>query len=441
MMNNNTQICFSFQEKKTITINFNGGDITSDAGLLPIREYDEKIGFTQRLTEVISDKRQPYLIHHELTDLVRQRLYGIIASYEDANDSQYLRTDPVFLILTGHTLSDALASQPTISRFETSIIAREVVKLNRFLLTRYFERTKKRRRIIIDVDSTDDPCHGGQQLALFNGFYGQYMYHPLLFFDGTTGDLLGARLRPGNVHGSHRLGVELTRIVKGTQKRLHPRGIILRSDAAAASPHIYETAEKSGVDYLISLPANSVLKRKVAKIVRRVKRGYKETGEKVTQYTGFWYKAQSWDKRRRVVVKIEYDGTGLKVRFLVTSLRAGRACELFRLYGERGESENWIKEFKNNLNGDRLSCHGYVANAFRLLLFSCAYVLLHNFRSSVLKGTELARATIETIRLKLIKVGALVKATVRRVWFYLSSGWPFRPLFIQVCKNLGLDTS
>jgi len=441
MINNNTQICFSFQEKKTISVNFTGGAITSDAGLLPIREFDEKIGFTQRLTEVINDKRQPYLIHHELTDLIRQRLYGIIASYEDANDSQYLRTDPVFLILTGHTLSDSLASQPTISRFETSIIAREVVKLNRFLLIHYLERAKKRRRVIIDVDSTDDPCHGGQQLALFNGFYGQYMYHPLLFFDGTTGDLLGARLRPGNVHGSHRLGVELERIVKGIQEHLHPKGIILRSDAAGASPHIYEIAEKSKARYLISLPANSVLKHKVAKMVRRVKRGYKETGEPATQYTGFWYKARSWDKRRRVVVKIEYDGTGLKERFVVTSLRAGKAGELFRLYGERGQSENWIKEFKNNLNGDRLSCHGYVANAFRLLLFSCAYVLVHNFRASVLKGTELARATIETIRLKLIKVGALVKETVRRLWFYLSSGWPFRPLFIQVCKNLGFDTS
>jgi len=441
MINNNTQICFSFQEKKTITINFAGGNITSDAGLLPIRQYDEKIGFTQRLARIISDKRKPCLIHHDLTDIVRQRLYGIIAGYEDANDSQYLCNDPVFLTITGNRLSDSLASQPTISRFETSIIAREVVKLNRFLLDHYLNRAKKRRRVIIDVDSTDDPCHGGQQLALFNGFYEQYMYHQLLFFEGTTGDLLGARLRPGNVHGSHRLGVELERIVKGIQERLHPKGIILRSDAAAASPHIYETAEKSGVDYLISLPVNSVLKRRVAKIVRRVKRGYKETDEKVTQYTGFWYKAQSWDERRRVVVKIEYDGQELKERFLVTSLRTGKACELFRLYGERGESENWIKEFKNNLKGDRLSCHGYVANAFRLLLFSCAYVLVHNFRSSALKGTALARATIETIRLKLIKVGALVKETVRRLWFYLSSGWPFRPLFIQVCKNLGFDTS
>ena len=167
----------------------------------------------------------------------------------------------------------------------------------------------------------------------------------------------------------------------------------------------------------------------------------RETSEKVKHYTSFWYQARSWDRRRRVVVKIEYGDEGLNVRFLVTSFRTGKACELFRLYGKRGESENWIKEFKNNLKGDRLSCHGYVANAFRLLLVSCAYVLVHNFRASVLKGTELARATIETIRLKLIKVGAMVKETVRRLWFYLSSGWPFRPLFIQVCKNLGFDTS
>jgi hypothetical protein len=197
MINNNTQICFSFQEKKTITINFNGGNITSDAGLLPIREYDEKIGFTQRLAAIISDKRKPCLIHHDLADIVRQRLYGIIANYEDANDSQYLRHDPVFLTLCGHTLSDSLASQPTISRFETSIIAREVVKLNRFLLDHYIDRAQKRKRVMIDVDSTDDPCHGGQQLALFNGFYGQDMYHPLLFFDGTAGDLLGVRLAAG----------------------------------------------------------------------------------------------------------------------------------------------------------------------------------------------------------------------------------------------------
>jgi hypothetical protein len=172
-------------------------------------------------------------------------------------------------------------------------------------------------------------------------------------------------------------------------------------------------AEKSRVNYLISLPANSVLKQRVAKLVKRVTREYRETSEKVKHYTSFWYQARSWDRRRRVVAKIEYGAEGLHVRFLVTSFRAGKACELYRLYGKRGESENWIKEFKNNLKGDRLSCHGYVANAFRLLLFSCAYVLVHNFRASVLKGTELARATIETIRLKLIKVGALVKETVR----------------------------
>jgi len=445
MINNYTQICLSFQEGKIVTINFNGGNITSDAGLLPIREYDEKINFTAKVAQLFIDKRIPYLVDHKLIDLFQQRFYGIIAGYEDANDAQYLRIDPVFLAITKRDSSSPLATQPTISRFENSVLAKEVIMLNRFLLSHYIARAKRHKRgkerIIIDVDSTDDPCHGAQQMALFNGFYDQHMYHPLLFFDGESGELLSVRLRPGNVHGSHRITVDLKRLVEEIHKHLHTKEIILRSDAAAASPWVYRRAEGLRIDYLIGLPANSVLKRRVAWLVSKAKQVYKRKSKVVKYYTSFWYRAKSWRKRRRVLVKVEYNSKGLNLRFLVTSFRVGKAKDLFDLYEDRGASENWIKEFKNGLNGDRLSCHNYVANAFRLLFHSLAYVFISNFRTDVLKGTALARATIETIRLKLIKVGAVVKETVRRVWFQLSSGWPFQSIFIEVCNNLGFDTS
>lgn len=442
---NYTQISLSFQGAKIVTINFNGGNITSDAGLLPIREYDEKINFTSKVAQLLIDKRTPYLVDHQLIELVRQRLYGIIAGYEDANDAQYLRIDPVFLAITKRDSSKPLATQPTISRFENKVLAKEVIRLNRFLLDHYIARAKRHKRgkerIIIDVDSTADPCHGAQQLSFFNGFYDQHMYHPLLFFDGASGDLLSVRLRPGNVHGSHRMTVDLRRVVEELRRRLHTKQIIFRSDAAGASPYVYRVAEDLGIDYLIGLPANRVLKRRVAWLVSRAKQAYKRTGKAVKYYTSFLYRAKSWHKKRRVLVKIEYNEKGLNCRFLVTSFRVGVGKGLFDLYEDRGESENWIKEFKNGLKADRLSCHGYIANAFRLLLYSLAYVFIANFRADVLKRTELARATIETIRLKLIKVGAVVKETVRRIWFQLSSGWPFRPIFIQVCKNLCFDTS
>ncbi len=246
MTDNYTQISLSFQGGKIVTINFNGGNISSDAGLLLIREYDKKINFTPRVVQLLIDKRTSYLVDYKLIDLIRQRLYGIIAGYEDANDAQYLRLDPVFLAVTGRNKLMPLASQPTISRFENRVLAKEIISLNRFLLDHYITRAKRHKRgqerIIIDVDSTDDPCHGAQQLSFFNGFYGQHMYYPLLFFDGENGELLSVRLRPGNVHGSHRLAVELRRVV-----------------------------EELGVDYLIGLPGNSVLKRRVGWLVSRAK--------------------------------------------------------------------------------------------------------------------------------------------------------------------------
>lgn len=408
MINNYTQISLSFQEAKIITINFSGGNITSDTGLLPIREYDGKINFTQKAAQQLVDKRASHLVDHQLIELLGQRIYGIIAGYEDANDAQYLRFDPVFLAITNRDSSAPLASQPTISRFENNIAGREIVGLNHFLLRHYIARKKKQKgsnkRLLIDVDSTDDPCHGAQQLALFNGFYDQYMYHQLLFFDGDTGDLLSVRLRPGNVHGSHRLDVDLRRIVKELQKRLAPEEIVLRSDAAAAVPRIYRVLEDElGADYLIGLPMNSVLKRRVAWLVAKARREYKRCGKLVRYYTSFWYRARSWYKKRRVLVKIEYNEQGLNCRFVLTSFRVGKAKDLFDLYESRGASENWIKEFKNGLNAGRLSCCGYIANAFRLMLHSLAYVLVSNFRADVLKRTDLANATIETIRLKLIK--------------------------------------
>jgi hypothetical protein len=442
--NHYTQVCFSFQERRVITAQFSGGSITTDAGLLPIREYDERIRFTERASQILKEWRLSYLVDHELVDLLRQRLYGIIAGYEDTNDAALLRNDPTLITIRGRDdLETPLASQPTLSRFENMVSAREVAELNRFLLEHYLNRRVRHRpaEIIIDGDSTDDPAHGGQQLVLFNGFYGQYMYHPLFFFDGETGDLLGVRLRPGNVHGSHRLMVELTRIVKRLRARWPKVRLLFRSDAAAVGPKTYCQLEALEVDYLIRLPKNRVLERRVRKLIRRVKGCYQRCGEPVVSYSSFWYRARSWRKRRRVLVKVSYDGIEVKVTFIVTSRRRGRARALVELHEARGRCENWIKELKNGLYCDRLSCSRYITNAFRLTLSALAYVLIHNFRAEVLRATELAKATIETIRIKLIKVGAMVQATARRIWFHLSESWPFRGFYLQISRRVIFDTS
>ena len=424
------QLNFSFYRSKRIQVDFCGGQISSDAGLLPLRAFDQRHGLTDGLAEHVSDPREQERVRHSILALFRQRLYQIIAGYEDTNDADRLRHDPAFQILADQPLGEALGSQPTLSRWENSPSPRDLLKLQDALLDWFVkicrEQVRKRGEILLDVDSTDDPTHGQQQLSFFNGGYGQHMYHPLLIFERHTGCLLAARLRPGRVVSHARIIPLLLRIVPRLRREFPNVRIKLRADAGFATPLLYEFCEFFGVQYAIGIGNNSRLQGKAQRLQGRIARRYRRTGQPQRSFSSFRYRAHPWSHQRRICYKAEHTAAGTNLRFLVTNL-SGRSRSVFSFYNDRGECENRIEEFKNGFAADRLSCHRFRANAFRLLLHSFAYNLVNLFRLQL--PLSMRSAQIETLRTQLFKIGARIRETVRCIRIHLASGWPFQDLF------------
>ena len=426
---------FGFQRK--LSINFTGGEITSDPGLVLLREFDERLGLTAKVAKLWVDPRDGRYTKHSGVELLRQRIYQIAAGYEDANDSNFLRHDATMQIVAGKS-AEPLASQPTISRLENEA-PWESIRLFQNEGTEWFCRYEakrgRREEIILDLDSTSDPTHGQQQLTFYNGHYDTYMYHPLLIFEGTTGVLLASCLRPGNVGGIRQLLPLLRPVVRRLRARFPHRPIAIRADGDFAKPALLDYAEYAQCLYAIGMPRNSKLEAHAAGLRQRAEQRWKESGKPVRLYTSFFYKAGSWGHARRIAAKVEYTALGCNLRFVVTN-RCGSAEALFNWYEQRGQAENFIKELKRDVAADRLSCAAYRANAFRLQLHALTYNLLVLFRRHVLRGTQLARATIDSVRLRLFKVGARVHRTARRLWFHFATGWPGQPLFRDVLSRL-----
>lgn len=424
------QLSFSFYRHRAIRADFSGGQISSDAGLLPLRAFDERHGLTAGLAERLCEAREDARVHHPALSLLRQRLYQIIAGYEDANDANRLRHDPAFQILADQPLGEPLGSQPTLSRWENSPLPRDLLRMQDTLLDWFVKicgaQVRKRGEILLDVDTTDDPTHGQQQLSFFNGGYDQYMYHPLLIFERHTGCLLAARLRRGTAASHARIIPLLLRIVPRLQKEFPKASIKLRADAGFALPLLYEFCEFFGLQYVIGVSANSRLQGKAQHLQRRVARRYRRTGKPQRSFSSFFHRAYSWSHQRRICYKAEHTTAGTNLRFLVTNLK-GRSASVFAFYNDRGECENRIEELKNGFAAGRLSCHRFRANAFRLLLHSFAYNLVNLFRLQL--PSPLRSAQIETLRTQLFKIGARIRETARCVRVHLASGWPFQDLF------------
>lgn len=431
-----TQLRFGFQAK--LSLDFRGGQITTDAGLLLLRELDHRWGLTRPLETRLDDSRDPRYVQHPLRHLLTQRLYQIAAGYEDALDANLLRFDPTFqTIVNPRGPGDLLATQSTLSRLENRVTWPDIFKLRDLSLEWFLRHGAKLRRsarqeILLDVDSTDDPTHGHQQLALFHGKYNTYMYHPLLIFEGLTGHLLGSRLRRGTASDGEGLIEELRRMVPRLRRQFPQAPFRFRADAGFAIPKLYDFLEAEGIEYLIGIPHHQAFRPHTRRVLRRALRRFRRTGRPVRTFSSFFYRAQSWPRRRRILVKVEVQSQGTNLRCVVTN-RKGTARKLFHSYNGRGEAENRIDELKNDLQADRLSCSRFRANAFRLQLHTLAYNLMHLLRSR-LRGTALEKAETSTLRLQLFKVGARVRRTVRRIWFHLASGWPHRSLFLQVHK-------
>jgi hypothetical protein len=437
------QLTFSFLKRQKVTVDFEGGEITSDSGLLLVRQADNAMQLMAGVARSITDRRDKRYTDHDLETLLRQRVYQIVAGYEDCNDANVVRKDPALKIACGRRLNDEdLGSQPTLSRLENSIVNKDLYRIGEYFIDLYIHRNRKRKpkRIILDIDGTDDPTYGDQQLTFFHGYYDQYMYHPLVIYDADTGELITAALRAGNRHASYGVVSILKRIIPKVKKAFPKTEIIIRGDAGFAVPDIYEYCEEEKLKYVIGLIRNDVLERMLEDLLNRAHQQYIATGQKQRMFKEGLYQAKSWPKERRVIMKAEWLIPGPNRRFVVTNL-CHEPKALYEFYTERGGTcEVRIDEFKNGLKADRLSCHRFVANQFRLFLHMAAYWLVLRLREA-LRKTEFASMQIQQLRLRLLKIGGQVIQTARRVWFRLASGYPWKNIFELVHHRLAADTT
>ncbi len=411
---------------------FDGGRLTSDGGICWLAKVDSELGLCEAIADHVLEWRRREG-RHSLVALVRQRIFQIACGYEDQNDSNSLRSDPLLKLVCGSLPETGrhLASQPTISRLENAATVRTCYEIAETLVGLYVKQRSKDgapKKIVLDLDATDDPAHGRQEGSYYHGYYRDNVYHPLLVFDGDTGQMITAVLRAGNTHASRGAVAILRRIVTRLRQSWPFVKIELRADAGFAVPALYEYCEAEDVDYAIGLITNARLEELAKPLLDRARWRHEDEGRKTRLLTEGLYQAGSWDRNRRVVYKTEAMDQGTNTRFVVTNKR-GEPGELYEWYSRRGETENRIKDFKRAMKADRLSCHRFVANQFRLLLHAAAYWLLDVLRSKLVKaGVE--RMQLDTLRLILIKVGGRVRQLTTKVRLYLASGHPAQHLWI-----------
>lgn len=428
------QLHASSVKKTSVLIDFDGGQMSSDAGLLLLREVEKQIGIIQALASVISDRRDSRYVNHQIHELLTQRVFQIAAGYEDANDCDALRDDPIFKLCADRLPESdpALASQPTMSRFENSISQTNQYRLARVLVDQFIQSYDKAPKIIVlDFDDTEDKTYGDQQLQLFNNYYKNYCYQPLHIYEGLSGQLISTILKPGKRADGKQMLAIVKRFI--TYLRAHwPNTIIIfRGDSHFAYPAVMSWIDsQKNVYYVTGLTGNVVLEKLVAAQIERAKQQYKNTETPVCLYHSFRYQAGSWDNHHRVIAKIEMNAKGLNIRFVVTSLEHAKAKQLYTdIYCARGNAELYIKDHKLYLKSDRTSCHRFMANQFRLFLHSAAYVLLHALKTNILKTTQWGKATMATLRLRLIKIGARVRQLKTRIKVELPASCPVKATF------------
>src|SRR6266446_484604 len=426
---------------KTVELDFDSGRLSSDAGLVLLKDIDDQLGLTRALAAVLADARDARRIHFTPEDILKQRIFQIAAGYEDANDANTLRHDPIFKLLLDRLPETGapLASQPTISRFENRVSRTELYRMALVLVDQFLASyVSPPKLIVLDFDDTEDPVHGEQEQARYDGYYGGYCFMPLHLYEGLSGRLITTILKAKRFTGVQMLSV-LKRVVKRLRHAWPDTLLIVRGDSHCAYPEVMQWIdEQPELSYVTGLTSNAVLQALARDVVEQAKRAYACRGGKVTRFHSTRYQAQTWSRSRRVVIKVEVCDQGVNTRFVVTDLEHARTKVLYRqIYCARGQAENEIKDHKLYLKSDRTSCHRFEANQFRLFLHSAAYVLLDTLRREVLKTTPWASATMETIQLRLLKLGARVQEFTDRITISLPSSCPVEPVLRRCVMLLG----
>jgi len=442
---------FEFQalKRRQVVARFDGGRITSDGGAVLLRETNRATGLIRQLAQCFWDRRDGRFVRHPVEQLVAQRVYGLALGYEDLNDHDELRIDELLGILVEKSdLDEPLAGKSTLNRLELTTDGKDVYKkvvvdeeaVERFFIRMYLRsRRRAPRRLILDLDATDDPLHGKQEGRFFHGFHGCYCYLPLYIFT-QDGYPLWAQLRSSNIDAAAGSVEAIERIVEEIRQYWPKVKILLRADSGFAREELMVWCEEHEVDYVFGLAKNSRLIRKIEDALERARQQFEQTGKAAREFCDFSYiTRESWSRQRRVIGKAEHLAKGSNPRFLVTSLSAQSYAARYlyeKIYCARGDMENRIKEQQLALFADRTSSSKMKANQLRLWFSTAAYLLLHQLRRLGLRGTRMARAQCDTIRLKLLKIGAQIKISVRRILISLASGYPYEKLFAQVYQNL-----
>jgi hypothetical protein len=426
MSNKNTAF---YRNNTAVSVDFSAEEISSDGAVVLLEKIERKHKLLSHFSKFIPDYRHPLRTIHSREKQLKQRVYMLMQGYSDCNDVFHLQNDPVFKDI----LEGDLASQPTMSRFENGIDKHTIFDLCYACIDRYVSGLAGRKEVIIDIDATDDPTHGAQQLSMFNGYYGQFMYNELFFHDGTTGQIILPVLRPGNSHSNRWYAGILSRIVKKIKEKYPDIQIIIRADSGFSCPAFYSLAKKYNLLYSIGLPSNEILKTKSARAAKAVQFLYVNNRKKHQHFFSFPYQAKTWEREEMCHCKVESTGIGLNIRYIISNFEDQTAREIYtEFYVKRGDaSENRIKEVKNMCFSDRLSNHLFLANFFRLFLSYLAYEMFRLIKSAIAKTAfkEAKTWQIDTIRTCLLKIGATIKMTKRRIYYCLSKAFVFKDLF------------
>lgn len=431
------QLEFSNFGTKAVLARFDEPNTTSDFGAVLLREIGCQLNLFPKLAGCIAEWRNAAYVEHPLSDLIAQRVYQICQGYEDADDCDHLRLDPALQTAVGKypDRNAALASQPTMTRLENHLSAKELVRMGYALGDAFLDSYEKApKAIVIDMDPTAVHCYGAQQLLLFNGHEDEYCLMPFHVYDGLTGKLITATIRSGKTPRAGEILALLKRIAFRIRQRFPQTILIFRADAHHSKPEVHAWCEENKVEFVIGQSPNKVLDRQFAFAAEQAKAKFKRLGKPCRVYASGAYAAATWAHPRRIICRIQVNESGeLDHRYIVTSFEDTGAKYLYEdVYCDRGNAELFIKDHKNGLKSDRASCHKATANQFRLFMHSAAYMIMHQLRSKFLCGTQFANAQFDTIRLRLLKCAARVEITSRRLIFHLPMHFPCREIYRQI---------